>query len=317
MFFITKCLPIISFIDFSLEIWQQIINFAAKIQKLSMAEKSIFNQRSLEALDSNDNIQESARITRPSLLIVLCAMVMMCVVVAYWCIFGTMNYKVSAQGVLFPHGDPIPMALPYGGTVERVITAHGRQIRAGEPLMEVRNDLATTDVKAQNDGVVLTYKQEGEQFKPQEAIVWMMPQESDRMNREMLVYAQFEDVRKLRIGQQAQVTPANMEREKWGYAYGKITSIERYPTTQGEVARKLKMDALAAFLPADKAIYEVKVLLDADSTPSGLKWSRKKAEEIEIPTGTFCNVQVITSRKKVYEVLIGNVEDAVNNLIGE
>ncbi|MGN0280812.1 MAG: hypothetical protein ACI4B3_00735 [Prevotella sp.] len=282
-----------------------------------MTGNSIFNKRSLEALDNNDHTLESARITRPSLLIVLCAMITMCIVVGYWCIFGTMNYKVTAQGVLFPHGEPTPMALPYGGTVERIVTAHGRQTRAGETLMEVRNDLATTDVKALNDGVVLTYKQEGEQFKPQEAIVWMMPQQSDRMNREMLVYAQFEDVRKLRIGQQAQVTPANMEREKWGYVYGKITSIERYPTTRGEVAKKLKMDALAAFLPADKAIYEVKVLLDAANTSSGLKWSRKKAEKIEIPTGTFCNVQVITSRKKVYEVLMGNVEDAVNNLIGD
>ena len=67
-----------------------------------MAENNIFNSRSLEALDSNDDIFESARVTKPSLTIVLCAMVVMCAVVAYWCIFGTMNYKVSAQGVVFP-----------------------------------------------------------------------------------------------------------------------------------------------------------------------------------------------------------------------
>ena len=201
--------------------------------------------------------------------------------------------------------------------MERIVTAHGRQVKAGEPLMEVRTDLASTDVRAQKDGVVLTYKQEGEQFNAQEAVVWMMPQESDRMNREMLVYASFSDVRKLKIGQQAQVTPANMEREKWGYAYGKIISIEKYPTTRKEVAQRLKMEALAAFLPADDAIYEVKVLLDKASSPSGLKWSREKAEKIEIPTGTFCNVQVITSKKKVYEVLIGNVEDKVNDMIGD
>ena len=108
-----------------------------------------------------------------------------------------------------------------------------------------------------------------------------------------------------------------MEREKWGYAYGKIISIEKYPTTRKEVAQRLKMDALAAFLPEDDAIYEVKVLLDKASSPSGLKWSREKAEKIEIPTGTFCNVQVITSKKKVYEVLIGNVEDKMNDLIGD
>lgn len=135
-----------------------------------MAENNIFNSRSLEALDSNDDIFESARVTKPSLTIVLCAMVVMCAVVAYWCIFGTMNYKVSAQGVVFPHGEPTPMALPYEGTVERVVTAHGRQVKAGETLMEVRSDLAATDVKAANDGVVLTYKQEGEQFKAHEAV---------------------------------------------------------------------------------------------------------------------------------------------------
>ena len=280
-----------------------------------MADNNIFNKRSLEALDEKDDIMESAKVTRPSLAMVLCAMLVMCAVAVYWCLFGTLNYKVAAQGVMFPHGEPTPLVLPYGGTVERIATAHGRQVKAGEPLMEVRTDLASTDVRAQKDGVVLTYKQEGEQFNAQEAVVWMMPQESDRMNREMLVYASFNDVRKLKIG--PQVTPANMEREKWGYAYGKIISIEKYPTTRNEVAQRLKMEALAAFLPADDAIYEVKVLLDKASSPSGLKWSREKAEKIEIPTGTFCNVQVITSKKKVYEVLIGNVEDKMNDLIGD
>ena len=47
-----------------------------------MAENNIFNSRSLEALDSNDDIFESARVTKPSLTIVLCAMVVMCAGVA-------------------------------------------------------------------------------------------------------------------------------------------------------------------------------------------------------------------------------------------
>ena len=228
-----------------------------------MAENSIFNKQSLEALDSKDDIMESARVTRPSLNVVLGAMLVMCAVTAYWCIFGTINYKVTAQGVLFPHGEATPLTLPYDGTVQRVLTAHGREVKVGEPLMEVRTEMAATDVKAPGDGVVLTYRQEGDAFKAQEAVVWMMPQENDRKGHEMLVYTSFNDVRKLKIGQQVQVTPANMEREKWGYAYGKITGIERYPTTREEVARRLKMDALAAFLPEKDAIYEVKVLMDS------------------------------------------------------
>lgn len=282
-----------------------------------MAENSIFNKQSLEALESKDDIMESARVTRPSLNVVLGAMLVMCAVTAYWCIFGTINYKVTAQGVLFPHGEATPLTLPYDGTVQRVLTAHGREVKVGEPLMEVRTEMAATDVKAPGDGVVLTYRQEGDAFKAQEAVVWMMPQENDRKGHEMLVYTSFNDVRKLKIGQQVQVTPANMEREKWGYAYGKITGIERYPTTREEVARRLKMDALAAFLPEKDAIYEVKVLMDSSSQPSGLRWSREKAEKVVIPTGTFCNVQIVTSKKRVYEVLIGNVEDCINDFMGD
>lgn len=283
-----------------------------------MSEKrNIFSQRSLEALNQKNELLGSAQVTSPSLTIVLGAMVVMCAVAAYWCLFGTINYKVNAQGVVFPHGEPTPITLPYPGTVERVNTAHGRQVKAGETLMEVRTDLASTDVKAANDGVVLSYKQQGENFGQQEPVAWMMPQESDRTEREMLVYASFEDVRKLKIGQQTQVTPANMERETWGYAYGRIISIERYPTSRQEVARRLKMEPLAAFLPANDAIYEVKVLLDKGQTASGLRWSREKTAATEIPTGTFCNVQVVTSQRKVYQVLIGQIEDGVNNLMGD
>ena len=54
-----------------------------------MSEKELFNKQSLEALDNKDNILESAKITRPSLIVVLGAMVMMCIVVGDGCIIGT------------------------------------------------------------------------------------------------------------------------------------------------------------------------------------------------------------------------------------
>ena len=57
----------------------------------------IFNKEALEALDSHSEAEEMARVASPRLRLVLGAMVAMIIVVIYWCIFGTINYKVPAQ----------------------------------------------------------------------------------------------------------------------------------------------------------------------------------------------------------------------------
>ena len=63
---------------------------------------NIFNKEALEALDDNIEAEEMARIASPKLKIVLGAMIAMVAVAAYWCAFGTINYKVMAQGIVFP-----------------------------------------------------------------------------------------------------------------------------------------------------------------------------------------------------------------------
>ena len=66
---------------------------------------NIFNQEALEALDDHSEAEEMARVASPKVRIVITAMVAIIVVVIYWCIFGTINYKVTAQGVVFPFAD--------------------------------------------------------------------------------------------------------------------------------------------------------------------------------------------------------------------
>jgi len=132
--------------------------------------------------------------------------------------------------------------------------------------------------------------------------------------REMLCYVTYNDLRKLKLGQQVQATPANMEREDWGYAYGKVVGIEQYPTTRQEIISRLKLDPLAAFIPDGQAMYEVRVTLDEQD--GGLVWSREKSRDVKVGNGALCNIQVITQKKPVWRVLVGAVDNAVNNLTG-
>lgn len=275
---------------------------------------NIFNKEALEALDDHSEAQEMARVASPKVRIVLAAMVAMMVVVIYWCVFGTINYKVTAQGVVFPFGEAAPVSVPYDGTVNRILVAHGASVKSGAAVMEIRNALSATSVLAPRDGVVIQTLPLGAEFKAGQPVAWLLPQEQQMAGREMLCYVTYDDLRKLKIGQQVQATPANMERENWGYAYGKVVGIEQYPTTRQEIVNRVKLDPLAAFIQDGQAMYEVRVTLDEQD--GGLVWSREKSRDVSVAGGALCNIQVITQKKPVWRVLVGTVDNTVQSVMG-
>ena len=274
----------------------------------------IFNAEALEALDNHSEAEEMPRVASPKLWIVLAAMVAMMVVVIYWCLFGTINYKVTAQGVVFPFGEAAPVSTPYDGTVSRSLIVHGAAVTYGTGIVEIRNALSTSTVTAPRDGVVISTLQPGTQFKAGEPVAWLLPQTQQMAGREMLCYVTYNDLHKLKIDQVVQATPANIERENWGYVYGKVTGIENYPTTRQEIVNRVKLDPLAAFIQDGQAVYEVRVVLEEQN--GSLLWSREKSRDIKVDNGDLCNIQIITRKKPVWRVLVGAVENTVETLAG-
>ena len=280
----------------------------------------IFNREALEALDSHSEAEEMAHVASPKVWIVIAAMVAMMIVVIYWCIFGTINYTVTAQGVVFPFAEATPISVPYDGTVSRCMVTHGADVTCGTAIIEIRNAFSSTTVAAPREGVVIQTLPIGTQFRAGEPVAWLLPQTQQMAGREMLCYVTYDDVasddpRKLRIGQQVQATPANLERENWGYAYGKVVGIEQFPTTRQEIISRLKLDPLAAFIQDGQAVYEVKVVLDEQD--GRLVWSREKSREVKIGNGSLCNVQVITQKRPVWRVLVGTVENTIATIEGK
>ena len=275
---------------------------------------NIFNAEALEALDNHSEAEEMPRVASPKLWIVLAAMVAMMVVVIYWCLFGTINYKVTAQGVVFPFGEAAPVSTPYDGTVSRSLIAHGAAVTYGTGIVEIRNALSTSTVTAPRDGVVISTLQPGTQFKAGEPVAWLLPQTQQMAGREMLCYVTYNDLHKLKIDQVVQATPANIERENWGYVYGKVIGIENYPTTRQEIVNRVKLDPLAAFIQDGQAVYEVRVVLEEQN--GSLLWSREKSRDIKVDNGDLCNIQIITRKKPVWRVLVGAVENTVQTLAG-
>lgn len=274
----------------------------------------LFNKEALKALDDHSEQEEMARVTSPSMVVVLGTMLIICLVAIFWCIFGTINYKVTGTGIIFPFGEPLAVSVPYDGTVDKVLVKHGSAVKQGDAMIRVRNSLATTTISAPRDGVLLANLPESEAFKAREAVVWLMPQKTEFYEREILCYVDAKSLRKLKVGQEVQVTPADLQRETWGYAYGHVVGLEPFPTQQNEVLKRMKLEQLVSFVPKDQPMYELRVVLDTEG--DNLKWSRKKSQQIEMKNGTLCNIQIINSEKKVWEVLVNKTMDTIDNIKG-
>ena len=272
----------------------------------------IFNEEALEALDDQSELKEMPRVVSPALWLVLSTLLLLCGVAFFWCMFGKVNYTVRAQAVVFPFAEAKAITVPYGGTVHHVVATNGQEVT---PLVSVRSQLATTTLTAPESGVVLTSKPAESKFEAREPVAWILPQEARFHEREVLAYVTFKDLRKVKLDAKVQLTPADLEREKWGYAVGTVKGIESYPTNRKMVAQRLKLAELASVIPAEEPVYEVRIVLDKDA--DGLVWSRRKSKEMAVTTGMPCNVQIIWNRKYVWEVLLGRVENTLNTLRGK
>lgn len=130
----------------------------------------------------------------------------------------------------------------------------------------------------------------------------------------MIAFAPFQVARKLREGMEVEVTPMYLTREKDGYVRGRVTYISKYPITKNHAARKLHIESFATGVFPDQQgnVYEFEIELNI--TPQHkLEWSFDPEEEIDMSTGTFCNVQIITKSRSVYEYMFESVRKPLHN----
>ena len=164
----------------------------------------LFNKEALQALDDKSELKEMPRVASPALWLILTSLLTICAIALFWCIFGKLNYTVNATGVVFPFAEARPISVPFEGTVHHVIATNGQKVAAGDPIASVRSQLATTTLTSPESGVVLTSKPAETKFVAREPVVWILPQELQLHEREVLAYVPFAHLRKVKIGAKVQ-----------------------------------------------------------------------------------------------------------------
>mgnify|MGYP000941344485 CR=1 FL=1 len=109
----------------------------------------------------------------------------------------------------------------------------------------------------------------------------------------------------LHPGMEAQVSPVNISREKYGYMLGRVISVAKYPETAQSLLQTLGNENLAAMLSGRDASLQVRVELIVDSTTaSGYKWSSPAGPPISISSGALVQGEIVIRRERPIERVI-------------
>lgn len=101
------------------------------------------------------------------------------------------------------------------------------------------------------------------------------------------------DGKKIQPGMKVEITPATVQRERFGSIIAVVNDVSPFPVTQEGVARIVGHPAIAQNLTSKGAQIQVSTQLQQDpSTFSGLRWSSTKGPQLKVSSGTTANVQV-------------------------
>ena len=134
-----------------------------------------------------------------------------------------------------------------------------------------------------------------------EPIVSLEPQAE---SIEAIVYVNASKAKQIRPGMLAEVVPATVKREEYGFLRARVVSVAEFPATRTAMMRTFENEAVVTALAAAGAVSEVRVALDADrATLSGYRWSSSQGPPVKITSGTFCAASIVTREQRPVELV--------------
>lgn len=264
----------------------------------------LFRQQAMDSVESPDRIKDYIQVSGPSLYVWLLSILICVVSICVWAFNTTVNDFVKIKGIAFPHQQIMHVPAPLDGRITQVFVQKGDEISKGDILLRYRSEDGIHELRSNVEGIVLSHKIQQENVISMEPCVYVLPDSQvDRM-KEVIAFVTYADLRKLEVGMQVQATPTDLKREKVGYMYGRIISINELPTSLSEAKETFKLEEFTTAIFPSEASFMVKIILEDDPQDNGgIHWSHQGGKDIDIKIGTFCDLQIVTSKRSIFDLL--------------
>jgi hypothetical protein len=265
---------------------------------------NLFRQQALDSVETPDKINDYIQVSGPSFYLWLLSILICVIAICIWAFNTTVNDFVKIKGIAFPHQQLVHVPAPLDGRVSQVFVQKGDQIKKGDLMLRYRSENGIHELRSNVEGTVLSHKIQQENFVAMEPCVYILPNTQVDKMKEIIAFVTYSHLRKLEVGMQVQATPADLKREEVGYMYGRITSINELPTSLNEAKEIFRLEEFITSIFPSEASFMVKIILEDDpQDKEGIRWSHKGDDEIDIKIGTFCDMQVVTRKRKIFDLL--------------
>lgn len=257
------------------------------------------------------------RLTPHSSVVTILAISILSVGFLLWAIFGSVTDREVIRGVVFPSEGTVGVNIPSNGIVKEVFVHKGDIVAKGQSLALISVDGSYSVLSAPYGGTVLSYIPENNSFNAFEDVVDLLSEGQNKIVRSVTAYANFNSMRFIKPGQEAQITPSNETRERVGYVRGVIKSVEQYPVSRQEAILKLQNSSLAdEIFPDDNSVFQVEIeMLEDPDMPGELYWSFPSDDSIDMSVGTFCDIEIVVKSRSILKYLFENVRETRNSLL--
>jgi multidrug efflux pump subunit AcrA (membrane-fusion protein) len=260
--------------------------------------RSIFRKAALNRLASPEQLDQLMPVTSPRLWIALAGFALLLAAALLWGLFGTITSTVDGQGVLLRGNGVQPLPAPCDGVVTSFLTRAGERVEKGEPLAVLTPPgQGPLKVHSPFSGRMLSRNvREGDSVKKGAPLLMLENLDEPLLAR---LYIPVSEGYRVEANMRAQVWPANVKKDEFGYLKGRVISAARFPITRLELADRLQNEDLARELTAGTPKLQIIVELIADpETISGYQWSSTAGPPLELFSGTPCQGRIIIAEQR-------------------
>lgn len=123
---------------------------------------------------------------------------------------------------------------------------------------------------------------------------------------EAIIYVPAVDGKQIKPGMSLTVSPSNIKPEQYGSLIAEVTFVSGYPASTKSMKRIFQNDELVSIISEKTkgSAVEVQTKLFRDpNTFSGYKWTTKSGAPFLLQSGTFCEAQITTKRRRPLELV--------------
>jgi HlyD family secretion protein len=122
---------------------------------------------------------------------------------------------------------------------------------------------------------------------------------------EAIVYVASAEGKRITVGLSAEIMPATVKREEFGFIRGSVRFASEYPVSLAAAQHRLQNDTLVRILAGStQAPLEMRIVLERGNTPSGFAWSTRNGPREPVLPGTLCKTEIVVERQRPITLFI-------------